>query len=122
VVRAFPIFAAISQGFCHLIGQTERHHPLKDFIAGVPDATDGSAMILMTQSQLLELVEELRGMAAATPMANVRDALTRMADRYATRAAEAGRLRGHSTDYTGAPVARQTTHPQGSVASNAPAS
>jgi hypothetical protein len=43
-------------------------------------------MILMTQSELLELVEELRGMAAAAPTAKVRDALTRMADRYAARA------------------------------------
>jgi hypothetical protein len=43
-------------------------------------------MILMTQSELLELVEELRGMAAAAPTAMVRDALTRMADRYAARA------------------------------------
>jgi hypothetical protein len=45
-----------------------------------------SAMILTTQSELLELVEELRGMAAAAPTAKVRDALTRMADRYAARA------------------------------------
>jgi hypothetical protein len=52
-----------------------------------------SAMILVTQSELLELVEELRGMAAAAPTAKVRDALTRMADRYAARAADASRLR-----------------------------
>jgi hypothetical protein len=48
-----------------------------------------SAMILVTQSELLELVEELRGMAAAAPTAKVRDALTRMADRYMARAADA---------------------------------
>jgi hypothetical protein len=52
-----------------------------------------SAMILVTQSELLELVEELRGMAAAAPTAKVRDALTRMADRYAARADVASRLR-----------------------------
>jgi hypothetical protein len=50
-------------------------------------------MILVTQSELLELVEELRGMAAAAPTAKVRDALTGMADRYAARAAAANRLR-----------------------------
>ena len=50
-------------------------------------------MILVTQSELLELVEELRGMAAAAPTAKVRDALTRMADRYAARAADASRSR-----------------------------
>ena len=50
-------------------------------------------MILVTQSELLEPVEELRGMAAAAPTAKVRDALTRMADRYMARAADAGRLR-----------------------------
>ena len=64
-------------------------------------------MILMTQSELLELVEELRDMAAAAPTAKVRDALTRMADRYAARAADAGRLRLRSTDNTGAPFAQQ---------------
>jgi hypothetical protein len=48
-----------------------------------------SAMILMMQSELLELFEELRGMAAAAPTAMVRDVLTRMADRYAARAADA---------------------------------
>jgi len=52
-----------------------------------------SAMILVTQSELLELVEELRGMAVAAPTAKVRDALTRMADRYAARADAASRLR-----------------------------
>jgi hypothetical protein len=46
-------------------------------------------MILMTQSELLELVEELRDMAAAAPTIKVRAALTRMADRYAVKAAEA---------------------------------
>ena len=65
-------------------------------------------MILMTQSQLLELVEELRGMAAASPTAKVRDALTRMADRYAARAADARRPRWRNTDYTGAPFAQQS--------------
>ena len=52
-----------------------------------------SAMILVTQSELLELVEELRGMAAAAPTEKVRDALTRMAARYAARADAASRLR-----------------------------
>jgi hypothetical protein len=42
-------------------------------------------MILMTQSELLELVEELRSMAAAHPTAKVRDALNQLADRYAAR-------------------------------------
>ena len=51
----------------------------------------GSAMILMTQAQFLELVEELRDMAAAALTAKVRDALMRMADRYAARAAAASR-------------------------------
>ena len=37
-------------------------------------------MILMTQSELLELVEELRSMALAH-----RDALNQLADRYAAR-------------------------------------
>jgi hypothetical protein len=62
-------------------------------------------MILMTQSELLELVEELREMAAAAPTAKVRDALTKMADRYAARAARAHRL-GCSGDYMGAARAR----------------
>ena len=42
-------------------------------------------MILMTQSELLELVEELRSMAVAHPTAKVRDALNQLADRYAAR-------------------------------------
>jgi hypothetical protein len=42
-------------------------------------------MIMMTQTQFLELIEELRGMATAAPTAKVRDALTRMAERYAAR-------------------------------------
>ncbi len=46
----------------------------------------------MTKSELLELVEELRGMAATAPTATVREALTRMADRYAARATRATRL------------------------------
>jgi hypothetical protein len=80
-------------------------------------------MILMTQAELLELVEELRSMAAAAPTAKVRDALTRMADRYAARAAAANRLRLRSTDNTGAPLAQQNRNrPCGSIASNAPAS
>ena len=79
-------------------------------------------MILMTQSELLELVEELRGMAAAAPTAKVRDALTRMADRYAARAADAGRLRLPSTDNTGALAQQSGNRPWGSIASNALAS
>jgi hypothetical protein len=38
-------------------------------------------MILMTQSEPLELVEELRSMAVAHPTAKVRDALNQLADR-----------------------------------------
>jgi hypothetical protein len=49
-------------------------------------------MIMMTQAQFVELIEELRGMATAAPTAKVRDALTRMAERYAARAVDAGRL------------------------------
>ena len=80
-------------------------------------------MILMTQSELLELVEELRGMAAAAPTAKVCDALTSMADRYASRAADASRRRLRSTDNIGAPLAQQNgNRPWGSIASNAPAS
>jgi hypothetical protein len=80
-------------------------------------------MILMTQSELLKLVEELRGMAAAAPTAKVRDALTRMADRYAARVADSSRLRLRSTDYTGAPLVQQNRNrPWASIASNAPAS
>jgi hypothetical protein len=52
----------------------------------------------MRQSELLELVEELREMAAAAPTAKVHDALTKMADRYAARATRAGRL-GCSGDF-----------------------
>ena len=80
-------------------------------------------MVLMTQSEFLELVEELRGMAAAAPTAKVRDALTRMADRYASRAADASRRRLRSTDNTGAPLVQQNgNRPWVSIASNAPAS
>jgi hypothetical protein len=43
------------------------------------------AMILLTQAELLELVEELRSMAVAHPTAKVRDALNQLADRYAAR-------------------------------------
>ena len=70
--------------------------PLNDFIARARDAPYSSAMTLMTQSELLELVEELWGMATAAPTAKVRDALIRMADRYTARAADAAsRLRLH---------------------------
>jgi hypothetical protein len=55
-----------------------------------------SAMILVTQSELLELVEELRGMAVAAPTAKVREVLTRMADRYAARA-DARLTKGYAT-------------------------
>ena len=56
-------------------------------------------------------------MAAAMLTAMARDALTRMADRYAARAAQARHFRGHSTDYTGAPFAQQSgTRPRGSIA------
>jgi hypothetical protein len=76
-------------------------------------------MILMTQSQLLELVEELRGMAAATPTAKVRDALAGMADRYAAMAVDS-RQRGRTT---GAPIEQQGgPRSHDSIASDAPAS
>jgi hypothetical protein len=99
--------------------------PLNGFIASAQDATyeltrkmAGPAMILMAQAEFLELVEELREMAAAAPTAKVREALTRMADRYAARAADVGRLRVRSTDNTGAPLAQQyRNRPWGSVAS-----
>jgi len=42
-------------------------------------------MILTTQTELLELVQELRAMAAAHQTAEVRDALNHLADRYAAR-------------------------------------
>ena len=64
-------------------------------------------MILMTQSELLELAEELRDMAAAASTARVREALTKMADRYAERAAHVSGPRLRSTDNTGLPVAQQ---------------
>jgi hypothetical protein len=53
-------------------------------------------MILITrQAEFLELVEELRGMATAARTATIRDALTRVADRYAARAADAARRSGN---------------------------
>lgn len=42
-------------------------------------------MMLMTQAELLDLVQELRAMAAAQQTAKVRDALNQLADRYAAR-------------------------------------
>ena len=79
---------------------------MNQFISRVQDAAYRSTMILMTQSELMELVEELREMAAAAPMAKVRDALTKMADRYAARATRTGRP-GCSWDYMGAVLARR---------------
>ena len=38
---------------------------------------------LLTQAELLEIVPELRAMAAAEPADNVREALNRLVDRYA---------------------------------------
>ena len=67
-------------------------------------------MILITQPELLELVEELREMAAAAPTAKVRDELTKMADRYAARTTRAGR--GCSRDYMGAALARRNEEGQ----------
>jgi hypothetical protein len=69
-------------------------------------------MILMTQSELMELVEELREMAAAAPTAKVCDVLTKMADRYAARATRAGRT-GCSSDYMGAALAQRDASPPG---------
>jgi CRP-like cAMP-binding protein len=68
---------------------------MNQFISSVQDAAYRSAMILMTQSELLELVEELRELAAAAPTAKVREALTKLADRYATRASRLGCSRDH---------------------------
>jgi hypothetical protein len=59
------------------------------------------SLLITTQAELLELVEELRGMATAAPTAKIRDELTRIANRYAARATDAGRLRVRSTDNTG---------------------
>ena len=70
---------------------------MNQFISSVQDAAYRSAMILMTQSELLELVEELRELAAAAPSAKVRDALTN---------ARASRL-GCSKDHMGAALARR---------------
>jgi hypothetical protein len=53
---------------------------------------EGPAMIMMTQAQFLELVEELQGTATAAPTVKVRDALPRMAERYGERTVDAGRL------------------------------
>ena len=50
-------------------------------------------MTLLTRPELLEVVEELREMAAASPKPIVRDALITMADRYAARATEVTRPR-----------------------------
>jgi hypothetical protein len=41
------------------------------------------SLLITTQAEFLELVEELRGMATAAPTAKIRDELTRIADRYA---------------------------------------
>jgi hypothetical protein len=41
---------------------------------------------LVTQTELLEIVPELRAMAAAEPADNVREALNRLVDRYAAMA------------------------------------
>jgi hypothetical protein len=78
---------------------------MNQFISRVQDAAYRWPMILITQSELLELVEELRGMAAAASTAKVRGALTKMADRYAARATSAGRG-GCSAGYMGAALAR----------------
>jgi len=39
---------------------------------------------VVTNAELREIVADLRAMAAVEPMQQVRDALTRLADRYAT--------------------------------------
>jgi hypothetical protein len=43
---------------------------------------------LVTQAELLEIVPELRAMAAAEPTDNVREALNRLVDRYAAMGRE----------------------------------
>ena len=45
-------------------------------------------MPLVTKTELLEIVPELRAMAAAAKTATVRATLNRMADRYAAMVAE----------------------------------
>ena len=55
------------------------------FISHRPWRRLALAMILLTQAEVLELVEELRSMAVAHPTAKVRDALNQLADRYAAR-------------------------------------
>jgi hypothetical protein len=45
-------------------------------------------MSIVTHAELLEIVPDLRSMAAGEAMADVRDALNRLADRYAMMGAE----------------------------------
>jgi hypothetical protein len=52
-------------------------------------------ILITTQAEFQKLVEELRGMATAAPTAKIRDALTKIADRYAARAADAERRSGN---------------------------
>ena len=49
-------------------------------------------MIPMTQSELEELVAELRAMAEAAPMQSVRMELLRLAERYSAKATTGGRV------------------------------
>ena len=59
---------------------------------------------LVTQAELLEIVPELRAMAAAEPTEKVREALNRLVDRYAamnrdTKEPPRFRTPGRSTQY-----------------------
>jgi hypothetical protein len=53
-----------------------------------------SSMPYVTEAELVEIVPDLRAMASAEASAEVRDALNRLADRYAAMADEAVPLFG----------------------------
>jgi hypothetical protein len=63
------------------------------------------SLLITTQAEFLELVEELRGMATTAPTVKIRDELTKIADRYAARAADTGRQRGVARTIPGPPLA-----------------
>jgi hypothetical protein len=48
---------------------------------------------VVTNAELREIVADLRAMAAVEPMEKVRDALTRLADRYAALRSESSEAR-----------------------------
>jgi hypothetical protein len=65
---------------------------------------------LVTQAELLEIVPELRAMAAAEPADNVREALNRLVDRYAAMGREAPcrRVSGRTNRTAVSPAYRPT--------------